>query len=159
MSSVISATNLSSFFDMVGLKVPDSFDDRMEVQKIIYLAQEYGIPFGYDFEWYIRGPYCNQVAVDAHYMIDNPGKPKELQLDENKVKEFARIIEPYLKNPMWFEIASSLVYIRNENYPGRELSDVLSSIIEDLIFGYTNFGGEYMHLVFKDVLRIVLIKE
>ena len=158
MSAVISTSNLSTFFEMMGKKICEGFDDKFEVQKIIYLAQEYGIPIGYDFEWYLRGPYCNQVAKDAHQMVDTPEESKEIQLDEKKVAEFGKILEPYINNTEWLEIASSLIYLRNEQHPGRELDEVVSSIFEDLYFGYSGFSDHMTYSVFKDILRLGLIK-
>ena len=43
-----------------------TFDDRLKFQKRIYLLQElFGVPFGYSFGWYIRGPYSSELAHDG----------------------------------------------------------------------------------------------
>ncbi len=38
------------------------FDDRLRLQKFIYLLQAHGIYLGYDFSWYLHGPYCTTLA-------------------------------------------------------------------------------------------------
>ncbi|MDI1495323.1 MAG: hypothetical protein K8823_631 [Cenarchaeum symbiont of Oopsacas minuta] len=40
----------------------NGFDDRLRLQKIIYTLQAFGVYLGYDFLWYIRGPYCTTLT-------------------------------------------------------------------------------------------------
>lgn len=35
-----------------------SFEDRLILQKAVYLAQAAGIHLGYYYHWYLHGPYC-----------------------------------------------------------------------------------------------------
>lgn len=52
--------------DRLGLDVKvESFDDRLILQKAIYLAQAAGANLGYYYRWYLRGPYCPAVAEDG----------------------------------------------------------------------------------------------
>lgn len=44
---------------------PNCFEDRMQMQKSIYLLQELGISVGdYDFKWYKHGPYSQSLQND-----------------------------------------------------------------------------------------------
>jgi hypothetical protein len=43
-----------------------SFDERLALQKSIYLAQQMGVPLGYQFSWYLRGPYSKDLTSDAY---------------------------------------------------------------------------------------------
>lgn len=43
----------------------DSFEDRLILQKTVYLAEAAGVHLGYFFRWYLRGPYCPEVADDG----------------------------------------------------------------------------------------------
>lgn len=38
------------------------FNDRLRLQKLIYLVEAFGVYLGYDFSWYLRGPYCTSLA-------------------------------------------------------------------------------------------------
>jgi uncharacterized protein YwgA len=43
-----------------------SFGDRLLFQKRIYILQElFDIPIGYEFGWYIRGPYSSELTRDG----------------------------------------------------------------------------------------------
>ena len=44
------------------------FNQRMEMQKAIYLLQDMGVPVGdYGFRWYLHGPYSQSLQDDMHY--------------------------------------------------------------------------------------------
>lgn len=138
----------------------DVFEDKLEVQKIAYIGQEFGINLGYPFEWYLRGPYCKAVSKDAHYVIDSKlGKitPGKAGLDERKVKEFAKQFATYLNDPNWLEIAASLIYLRKNNYANLSLEQILGYLIEDLTYGYKNFDEDIVRKVLYDLVKIRLI--
>lgn len=48
----------------------DSFSQRLNVQKKVYLSQLMGYDLGYRFGWYLRGPYCRELTVDAFTLKD-----------------------------------------------------------------------------------------
>lgn len=50
-----------------------SFDDRLILQKTIYLVQARGIHLGYYYHWYLYGPYCPSLTRDL-YAILSEGK-------------------------------------------------------------------------------------
>ncbi len=44
------------------------FDDRLVLQKAIYLVQQAGVDMDYRYSWYLRGPYCSDLTRDAYEM-------------------------------------------------------------------------------------------
>ncbi len=50
----------------------DTFDNRLILQKAIYILQASGLNFGYRYSWYIRGPYCPDVTYEAFDMKGSP---------------------------------------------------------------------------------------
>ncbi len=40
--------------DKEKIVVVDEFDDRLKIQKTIYLLQEYGVDLGYTYSWYTK---------------------------------------------------------------------------------------------------------
>ena len=41
----------------------DGFDQRLRVQKFVYLLQAFDVYLGYEYSWYLRGPYCSTLAA------------------------------------------------------------------------------------------------
>jgi uncharacterized protein YwgA len=44
----------------------DSFDEKLMVQKAVHISQHLGIPWGYEFGWYVRGMYSSTLTVDLY---------------------------------------------------------------------------------------------
>ena len=119
----------------------DQFDDKLQVQKITYLAQEYGIDLGYEFAWNRRGPYCKQVSEHAHVVLNSDvDNDTDLINEKEKLQEFAEIMKLYLNDTDWLEIAASLMYLRRDSYEGKALDQIIGYLIEDLTYGYKNFN-------------------
>ena len=73
----------SFFFRLIGREFRlEEFDDRLLLQKIVYMLQKAGINFGYYFSWYLRGPYSAGLAKDAYefYGKESTHKPQYLSL-------------------------------------------------------------------------------
>ena len=134
----------------------EQFNDKLQVQKITYLAQEYGIDLGYPFEWNRKGPYCKQVSVDAHKILDSniDISLENAGLDNKKIEEFASVMKPYLNDIDWLEIAGSLVYLRKESYEGKHLEQIIGYLIEDLTYGYKNFSETLVRRVISEMQKI-----
>jgi len=61
---------LKLVLDSLGIQLSmSSFDERLALQKTIYLAQQMGVPLGYQFSWYLRGPYSRELTSDAFATI------------------------------------------------------------------------------------------
>ncbi len=53
--------------DILGLPFEiESFQDRLIMQKAIYLAQAAGIQLGYFYQWYLHGPYSSSLTRDEY---------------------------------------------------------------------------------------------
>jgi hypothetical protein len=64
--------------DALGLPCKmDSFDDRLVLQKAVYLAQASGVLLGYHFRWYLRGPYCSALAADGFSLAYDPAQSND----------------------------------------------------------------------------------
>lgn len=102
----------------------DSLDDRIRLQKAIYLSQEAGVPLGYRFSWYVRGPYSPSLTSDYYSLEvasndDSDGNNrKRLRSD---IRGKLSIIKPIMSVPaalrnnlshtMWLELVSSTHYL------------------------------------------------
>jgi len=60
--------------DHLGLSLKmDDFDNRLILQKAVYLAQAKQVHLGYYYQWYLYGPYCPSLTKDL-YAIDSEGR-------------------------------------------------------------------------------------
>ncbi len=65
-SSAIELGTIMKKMSMYDLPLYDfsmkDFVGRLKVQKIVYIIQTFGVYLGYDFSYYLHGPYCSKLA-------------------------------------------------------------------------------------------------
>lgn len=134
----------------------EEFEDRLEVQKIPYLAQQSGLDLGYSFSWYLKGPYSKQVTQDGYMVYRALQRGENIvsqqTLDQQELQQFREIIEPHMNDPTWLEIAASLLYLRNETYEEKPLDQIMGYLIEDLTCGYKNFDEDLVRIVMTELI-------
>ena len=93
----------------------DSFDGRLRLQKFVYLLQTFDVYLGYDFSWYIRGPYCSTLAtcgfglVGMYNKIPDGEKVKFVDSSvQDRFERFAEFISGKEHDTDYLEIAASL---------------------------------------------------
>ncbi len=119
---------LSKCLSILGLSKPDmeKFDERLRLQKIVYLLWAYGISLGYGFNWYVRGPYSPKLASDG-YALDDELFERGSRIrfnDEKKVveslNEFNKILGEKINDSLYLEILASLHYIKKVAFGDRD---------------------------------------
>ena len=91
-----------------------TFDERLRLQKFIYLLQTFGIYLGYDFSWHIRGPYCSTLATNGFALreIYNKIPSNKVRFENPSVQKKFKKFQDFIKNRMadeqFLEIAASL---------------------------------------------------
>jgi uncharacterized protein YwgA len=97
--------NIYSSFDM------QSFENRLKLQKIIYLLQAHGLNLGYVFSLYLYGPYSTELTRDG-FELPEFSKINFASFEntdsQGKFQSFVRFIEPHKNNITWLEIAASI---------------------------------------------------
>lgn len=101
---------------------PDVFEDRMEMQKAVYLLQNMGISVGdYRFMWYKHGPYSQTLQNDIFnlYGVDdidiNFSADAKKEIDTLKSVIFKEGLE--YNESQWVECLGSLHYIKENLLP------------------------------------------
>ena len=110
-------------------------NDRIRVQKAIYLAQAAGANLGYDYNWYVHGPYSPDLANDYYGLSeaifmnkippvpdkDDTGDDPATKLRDSYVailESLTDIIEKpttfHLPQEDWLELASSLHFLQTK---------------------------------------------
>ena len=101
----------------------EGFNARLRLQKFIYLLQSFDVFLGYNYNWYIRGPYCSTLATCGFGLQDVYD-----QIPEGAVMEFAdptiqgrfsrfrKFIQGRETNTDWLEIAASIHMLNRLDY-------------------------------------------
>lgn len=105
----------------------DSFNDRMALQKTIYLCQQAGVHLGYRYNWYLRGPYSPDLTRDAFDLKAKEGSGFDDTAGWNldgtsfqKLKAIRPLWEsrPESEQPRWLELLASVLFLKR-SYDGR----------------------------------------
>jgi len=100
-------------------------EDRLKLQKTIYLLQAYGLQVGYGFSWYRYGPYSQDLVYDA-YKVLGPEEDKyasetsSLKFSTNtleKFNKFKEICKEILNDPRQLELVASVDFVRENWVP------------------------------------------
>lgn len=94
------------------------FDNRMQMQKAVYLLLDMGVPMGdYDFRWYKHGPYSQELHEDMFHENIRSGRPIQLHQEfEEKIGKLRELIRDSNKKNYstahWMECLASMHYLK-----------------------------------------------
>lgn len=103
----------------------DTTEERLKLQKTIYLLQVYGLKLGYGFSWYKYGPYSQDLVYDAYMVLGSERnkykqEANKLRFSENcleKFKEFKKICGDFFQRAENLELVASIDFLRHTWYP------------------------------------------
>ncbi|MBT3200207.1 MAG: hypothetical protein HN350_09845 [Phycisphaerales bacterium] len=103
--------NLKLVIEGLGLPFAiKEFTDRLIMQKAVYLAQAGGAHLGYYYKWYLKGPYCSDLAEDSFAiccaMDQNLDDSKRWVLDSDSISLIDKLKELIQVNPSDKEASS-----------------------------------------------------
>ena len=94
------------------------FDHRLRVQKFVYLLQAFNVYMGYDYSWYLRGPYCSNLAASGFaldgFYGDIPQGARMVFASptvNGRFENFKRSIGGRENDTVFLEIAASLHFL------------------------------------------------
>lgn len=101
---------------------PDKFEDRLEMQKAVYLLQNMGISVGdYGFMWYKHGPYSQTLQNDILTLQTSEDVNVNFSNDAIKaideLKNAVQIQNKDYQEYEWLECLGSLHYIKESLMP------------------------------------------
>lgn len=93
-----------------------SHENRLILQKIVYILKCRGVGLNYFFGWYIRGPYSCSLATDGYVLSNEPylGAPIISGEEMRTVKEVREALGEDIKNGKKMEIIASLLFLKND---------------------------------------------
>lgn len=97
----------------------ESFEDRLSVQKGVYLAQASGADLGHYFNWYLRGPYASSLTQDVFDAIQNHDvdmATHNWELDKTTCSKLSALRDSFsppgeLSKPAWLELLASVHFL------------------------------------------------
>ncbi|WP_276260636.1 hypothetical protein [Haloglomus litoreum] len=108
-----------------------SLEGRKKFQKTIYLIQAAGIDLGYEYNWYVHGPYSPELArvgyrLEEMYEDVSPTKFSDEEI-EGRFQEVLQFLDPIKDDVEKLEAAASLHWLseNNEDLPHDILIDYL----------------------------------
>jgi uncharacterized protein YwgA len=99
-----------------------SVDDRLRVQKAVYLGQLSGVDLGYRYSWYLKGPYSTALTRDYYALEDElesgSTEHEERELKQSVLQKLERVrplmTPPWdvsLKQEQWLELLASFHFL------------------------------------------------
>lgn len=95
-----------------------SFEDRLRVQKFVYLLESFDVYLGYEYSWYLRGPYCltlaaSGFALDGFYarIPENPNMHFSKPSVHERFEGFKRFVSGREADIDFLEMAASLHFL------------------------------------------------
>lgn len=125
---------------------------RLRVQRFVYLLQAFDIYLGYDYSWYMRGPYCTRLAAvgcaleplygmipcDKDMVFADPGV-------QDRFEHFKRFIRGRENDGDFLEAAASLHVLHRTS--GMPRADIVRKVAAER----DRFGEEYCNGVWDEM--------
>ncbi len=119
----------------------ESFENRLILQKAIYLLQFIGMDLNYDFSWYLYGPYSPELAAEAFAILpilEDLADDLELtdvdfraliKMDEiaEGIKKISKELEMDIVDV--FELTASITFIVSKSAVYDDMDFVVSKLI------------------------------
>lgn len=128
-------TTLGGLLKRIGCFNPatfeSNFNERLILQKVIYLMQESNLSLGYSYNWYLRGPYSPSLTKDAYELVgefDSLPRVRFVESDaEDRFAKFMSFIEPQIKDHVWLEKIASIHFL-TRTYPSKSPDEIFSEV-------------------------------
>lgn len=85
------------------------FNNRLKLQKYVFLAMRFGMPFHYRYDIYLYGPFSNGLAADYYALARDSGQDSRYPAaipGEFRKDDFMKSIR---NDPDWLETATTLI--------------------------------------------------
>jgi hypothetical protein len=123
--------------DGLGLQFKiDTFEDRLILQKAIYLAQAGGVHLGYYYHWYLYGPYSPSLTRDEYAIADeltqDMDDSKSWKLDAeslSRLKRLQGLIPERQNRRRKLELLASVHFLVDRNQiRGRDIDQITDTL-------------------------------
>lgn len=124
-----------------------NFENRLKLQKLVYILRSEGLRFNYNFTWYIYGPYSSELTHDgytfvrsAYYDTSSCYHPNHEDLDTiNRITRARNI----LHESDSAELVASYLYLR-DMYGSERIAE------EQLMIRKPRFSQDHIQQVMRE---------
>lgn len=104
---------ISAFFNHLDVETClETISDRIKIQKLVYLAEVFGLDTGFSFTWYVYGPYSPELTK---VMFDSTnGRSSglgETKSDLKKIQALKDYLGDDIQSSDKLELVASLHYV------------------------------------------------
>jgi len=112
-----------------------TFEERKKVQKLVYLLQLFGVRLGFQYSWYLHGPYSPGLTRVLFEGLEDSGPlnvSAELTADEAKrIQKLKHFLGDHIRSTDFLELLVSLDYVKKEGASsGVKKKDVIRVLSE-----------------------------
>jgi uncharacterized protein YwgA len=129
----------------------DTFSQRFNIQKRVYLIQLMGYDLGYRYGWYIKGPYCRHLTADAFTLREElAGGQRDYEgykLSPQATDQIARAKNLWalpnglsIDSDHWLELLASIHYLKHIVYWPKGAKKDFDAIFKTLIESKPHFA-------------------
>jgi hypothetical protein len=103
----------------------NTLEDRLKLQKTVYLLQAFGLHLGYGFSWYRYGPYSQELVYDAYRSLHAENqkygrRARSLEFSTNTqdwLRRFKHALGKGLSDAKQLELLASVNFVRKAWHP------------------------------------------
>jgi len=106
--------------------INEEFEDRLKLQKYVFLARFFGYDMGYDFSLYYYGPYSPSLADDYFELADWVVKPDVEDVSWERENDFLELVRG--KNSRWLELAATIMSVYEGNRGKVTMSELIGIV-------------------------------
>lgn len=152
-------------FKKLNIKSKNSLNNRVIIQKKIYLLQEQDVDLGYCYNWYLKGPYSPSLTS---YVYENLDTLKSMEYNGaslngkvlnkiEKINEFQECKPDNLSEADWYELLASLLYI-HKNCNMWSIKNDKENVIKTLIDEKPKYSREDCQIALNKLIEFDYIK-
>ncbi len=141
----------------------EELEERVFVQKAIYLLQVLGIDLRFRFSWYLRGPYSTDLTqsvyeiagiADLSEKTENYTIRPEVMPAIDRLHKLVEAMPKKLDKPEWLELLSSIHYLKHISKADVSL-DTIGDVLREV--GKGKFSNDQANAAWEELAAKGLI--
>ncbi len=132
--------------------ISTNFNNRLRLQKVVYIIANKTHDFDYPFSMYLRGPYSKELPKDYYNLIEEDiAESQETMSDDGK--KLAEKLE--VKEVLWLEIASTyLMFLtsKSKDYATKRTKEFKEDVLKA-----NSKDSNYVDNVINEMSRLGII--